>query len=247
MIITPIASGSTGNCYHVTDGKTAILLDAGVSVRDLRKYGVMPSKIDACFVTHSHKDHCKAATELQRLGVQIFAGAQVFEEGGLSARGGTFPVFPDFDCSSIVGTFKITTFPVMHDVPNWGFYLQNRVTNESLLYYTDTPYIDRRFPRLDYVIAEANYDPQILKQNVASGAIHESLAKRVVKNHSSIETLLLTLSRHKLDHLKQVYIAHLSNGNSDEAAFRRRVQALTGAEVYVCDSHAHEALVSAAW
>ena len=236
MIITPIASGSTGNCYYITDGKTAILLDAGVSVKAIRKGGVKPSAVDACFISHSHKDHCKGAQELQRLGVQMFAGAQVFEECGLIPRHDTFPVLPDFDCSYIVGTFKITTFPVIHDVPNWGFYLRSTATNESLLYYTDTPYIDRRFPRLDYVIAEANYDKEILKRNVVSGAVPEAFAKRVIKNHAGIDALLLTLSRHDLSRLKRVYIAHISNANGDEAEFRRRVQAATGAEVYVCDA-----------
>jgi len=235
VMITPIASGSAGNCYYVTDGKTAVLLDAGVSVKAIRRGGVKPSAVDACLVTHSHKDHCKGAQELQRLGVQVFAGAQVFEECGLSIRHGTLPVFPsECDCDYSVGTFRIKAFPVIHDVPNWGFYLRSTATNESLLYYTDTPYIDRRFPQLNYIIAEANYDPQRLKENRVSGSIHKALATRVIENHSSIKTLLLTLERHDLSCLKQVYITHLSDANSDETTFRRRVQALTGAEVYVC-------------
>lgn len=58
---TVLASGSKGNCTVVTGGKTRILVDAGLSCRELfrrmREVGEDPATLDAIIVTHEHSDH----------------------------------------------------------------------------------------------------------------------------------------------------------------------------------------------
>jgi len=53
--IKPIASSSAGNCHWISDGKTPIFLDAGVSLPKIRKViGHNVSSAVGCLITHGH-------------------------------------------------------------------------------------------------------------------------------------------------------------------------------------------------
>ena len=68
----PIASGSTGNAYRVSDGESALLLDAGIPIRAIQiALNFKLRALEGCFITHCHGDHSKAARDLMRLGVYI--------------------------------------------------------------------------------------------------------------------------------------------------------------------------------
>ena len=72
MRILSIASGSTGNCYVVDDGKTPLLLEAGVPIRAIQRHCAI-TKLGACLITHEHGDHSKAAEKIARYGVDVYA------------------------------------------------------------------------------------------------------------------------------------------------------------------------------
>ena len=63
-----LGSGSSGNCYYLTTGNTSILIDAGISIRALKRilktYDIEIDQIDAVFITHDHADHIKAVGNL---------------------------------------------------------------------------------------------------------------------------------------------------------------------------------------
>ena len=62
MTFTSLASSSKGNAYVVSDGETTLLLECGLTFKELQKrlgYGV--AGITACLVSHEHQDHAKAA------------------------------------------------------------------------------------------------------------------------------------------------------------------------------------------
>ena len=58
-----LSSGSCGNCYFLSDGKSGLLIDAGVSVRRLKKtlaeHGLGTDSFQAVLVTHDHLDHIR--------------------------------------------------------------------------------------------------------------------------------------------------------------------------------------------
>ena len=72
MKICTLASGSSGNCLYVESGGTRILVDAGISLRQivlkLRKLDVDLTDINAVIVTHEHSDHTAA---LRTIGVPV--------------------------------------------------------------------------------------------------------------------------------------------------------------------------------
>src|ERR1700731_5012580 len=77
MRMTVLASGSKGNSTLVSSSRTRILVDAGLSCRELLKRMQManedPADIDALLITHEHQDHVQGVAVLARkLGVPVY-------------------------------------------------------------------------------------------------------------------------------------------------------------------------------
>ena len=214
MDIKVLGSSSKGNCYIVSDGVTRLLLDCGVPIRRiLPGIDFKPESVAGCLVTHSHGDHVKC------IGAANISGAVPVK---------SMKMFT-------VGTFRVLPFDTQHDAPEpLGFLLKSTVTDEKLLYFTDSYYLKYRFTGITHILCEANYDPEILRRRVESGEVPRMLADRVISSHMSIDHLEDFLRACDLSKLRKIWLCHLSDGNSNAAEFRRRIQRLTGVEVEVC-------------
>ena len=233
MDIKVIASGSSGNAYRISDGVTSVLLDAGIPLKTLQKaLNFRVRDISGCLITHSHGDHSKAAKDLAKVGINIYTSQGTIEACGLV--GHRFKVIKALKEMQI-GTFTILPFDVQHDAPeSLGFLLTSRATGEKLLYFTDTYYIKYKFSGLTHIMGECNYSLDIVEHSVKQGYIPQALVPRLIKSHMSLEHFLELLKANDLSKVKQIYLLHLSNNNSDAQRFKEEVQKLTGTEVYVC-------------
>ncbi len=73
MEIKTLASGSTGNAYLVGDGTTTLLLECGISMRELmRRSRFTLSRVDACLITHEHGDHARAVHDVMARGIPVY-------------------------------------------------------------------------------------------------------------------------------------------------------------------------------
>jgi len=77
MRMTVLASGSKGNSTVISSSKTCVLVDAGLSCRELMKRmagaGEDPSRLDAILITHEHQDHVAGLGVLARkLGIPVY-------------------------------------------------------------------------------------------------------------------------------------------------------------------------------
>jgi phosphoribosyl 1,2-cyclic phosphodiesterase len=75
--MTVLASGSKGNATVVASAKTRVLVDAGLSCRELLRRlaeaGEVPESLDAILITHEHQDHVYGlATLARRLKIPVF-------------------------------------------------------------------------------------------------------------------------------------------------------------------------------
>lgn len=227
MDIKVIASGSSGNCYLVGDGETTLLLDAGIPFKRIQVgCGFRTSGIKGCLVTHRHGDHAKAIPKLMERGIRVYGTADL---AALFPGTRYIEALKEKD----IGTFRILPFRVEHDVECYGYRIHSGVTGERLLYVTDTAYIRYTFQGLTHMMVEANYAQEIIMDNVRREHISAFLAERIVRSHMSIETLLGLLRANDMRNVRQIYLLHLSDGNSDAEGFKRQVQRETGAEVYV--------------
>jgi phosphoribosyl 1,2-cyclic phosphodiesterase len=74
---TVLASGSKGNCAVVSGGHTRILVDAGLSCRELfrrmKQVDEDPATLDAILITHEHQDHVNGlAVTARKLGIPVY-------------------------------------------------------------------------------------------------------------------------------------------------------------------------------
>lgn len=133
-----------------------------------------------------------------------------------------------------IGSFSIAPFDTEHDAAEpLGFLMYSNMTGEKLLYITDSYYTKYKFPGLTHIMIEANYSLDILNDNIDSDPDMGARKRRLMESHMSIDHLEDMLRANDLSRLQQIYLIHMSNDNSDEAAFKERIQRLTGAEVYI--------------
>lgn len=227
MRIDVIASGSSGNCYRISDGKTTLLLDAGIPFKKVQiGCGFKTSNIKGCLVTHRHGDHAKAISHLAARGIAVY-GPKDLQELCPKVNG----LLPLQAIS--IGSVTVLPFDVAHDVPCFGYQIQSTETQEKLVYITDTAYVKYKFSALTHVMIEANYEGNIMTGNVHNGSLPGCVAARIYRSHMSIDTVLNFLKANDMQNVKQIYLLHLSNVNSNAERFKELVQRQTGAEVYV--------------
>lgn len=232
MDIQTLATGSTGNCYRVSDGRTSILLECGIPVKEIRqKLNFKLSEIDCCLLTHEHLDHSKATLDLLKAGIEVCCTAGT----ALSLGGDYFkPTILNKLEQFKIGTFEILPFDTQHDSNDpVGYLIYSTLTKEKLLFATDTYYVKYRFTGLNYIMIECNYAIDILTANFESGRLPVALKNRLLQSHFSLHNVKEFFKANDLSSVKAIYLLHLSAGNSDEMRFKREIQEITGKPVIV--------------
>lgn len=234
MFITVLASSSAGNCYRVSDGTTALLLECGIPINEIRRgLNFQLAEIEGCLVSHSHMDHCKAAKDIIKAGIDLYMSLPTAEALGFQESHRVQVIDPQNQFKT--GTFIILPFNTEHDCPgSLGFLLQSTVTGEKLLFITDSFYCHYCFKGLTHIMVEANYATDILQRNIDAAGISEEMRKRLVHSHFSLENVKKFLRANDLSKVQEIYLLHLSRGNSDAIRFKREVAEVTGKHVIVC-------------
>ncbi|WP_107839530.1 MBL fold metallo-hydrolase [Metasolibacillus meyeri] len=229
--IQTLATGSKGNCYRVSDGSTALLLEAGISFSAIQKeLGFKTSKIAGVLISHEHQDHCKGVEGCLKRGMTIYMSKGTKDGMGLNNE--QIRVIKSKEQFRI-GTWTILPFDVQHDVNEpLGFLLQSD-NGGKLLFATDTYYVKYRFTGLTHIMIECNYDQQTLDENVESGRVHPAMRKRVMQSHFSLENLLDFFSANDLSEVEEIHLLHLSDNNSNVERIFKTVARATGKMIYI--------------
>ena len=229
--IVPLASGSRGNCYWLTDGSTPLLLEAGIQFKEIQKQlNFRVSELAGCLISHEHKDHSKAVPDMMKAGVNCYMSQGTVE--ALDVTGHRIHIIKAKQQFQL-GTWTILPFETQHDAREpVGVILANQ-DGDKLLYATDTYYIRYRFAGLTHVMIECNYSLDILRANVAAGLVEPALKNRILQSHFSLEHVKDFLKANDLSKVREIWLLHLSDGNSDAERFKREIQELTGKPVYV--------------
>ena len=231
MDIKVLASGSSGNCYYVSDGDSPVLIECGLPWKQIQQgIGFRTSELAGCLISHEHKDHCRAVQDIMKAGIDCYMSQGTAEALGISGhRLHIIKAKQQFR----IGTWTILPFETQHDAAEpLGFLLANQA-GEKLLYATDTYFIRYRFQGLTHIAVECNYSLDILKRNVEAGAVPKELKSRILKSHFSLENVKKFLMANDLSKVQEIWLLHLSDGNSDAERFKHEIQALTGKPVYI--------------
>ena len=227
-----MASSSRGNCYLISDGSTPLLLECGLRVSEIRQgLGFGLTDVSACLLSHEHQDHSKAITDVLRAGIDIYTSPGTIEALGLENH----RLRPVRDKQLFeVGTWVVRAFETQHDAKEpLGFLLHSRATGKRLVFATDTYYVKYRFPGLTHIMVECNYATDILQANVDSGVIHPGMRHRIIRSHFSLDNVKEFLKANDLSGVKEIWLLHLSDGNSDAERFKREVMELTGKPTFI--------------
>ena len=220
MRVTVLASGSGGNACVVEAGRTRILVDAGLSGREIerrmRARGLEPESVRALFVTHEHGDHCSGALAFsERWGCAIFATAGTASALGL--EGNLFSPYVRMEAASdgCVGDLGFRTFATPHDANESVAYAFEadgaRLVVASDLGRVEPPFVD--FLRdATTLLIEFNHDEDMLRE----GPYTWFLKKRIsggwghLSNRQSADAVRSCAG----PRLRRVLATHLSRTNN---------------------------------
>lgn len=225
-----LASGSSGNSYAIDDGETVLLLEAGIKINKiLQGYYDLLERVAGCLITHEHNDHAVSAVNVHNSGFKIYASKGTLQniKGITPSEYGYIPVTAGKQFS--VGSYIVMPWQAQHDCTEpLGYLIYSAVTKDKLLFATDTYYIPNRFVGLNYIMVECNYSEEILKENLITGSINGTLAKRLRQSHFSLENVKDFLKANDLSRIEEIYLLHLSSKNADSKLFKEEIQRLTG-------------------
>lgn len=224
--ICTLASGSKGNCTYVRYGDTAILIDQGLSLKELRvraNYrGIDLSQTDALFVTHEHSDHVKGVGAFARAydtPVHIPAACL----GNFKTEDGDerFFVPNEYDGEVTVRGLSVKPFRVPHDA-HYTVGYRISTGKEDIAIATDLGFVsDGTLAKLSgckAVVLESNHDPLMLE----GGRYPRLLKARIAGNrgHLSNDACAQTVTALACTGTQKIVLAHLSEeNNTPELAF----------------------------
>ena len=230
MRFESLASSSSGNAYIVSDNDTRILLECGVSHKKLQKLsGFSLSDFRACLVSHEHKDHAKSVAELISRGMEVYMSqgtAEALETDAVKL----IESMEQFN----VGSLDIVPFTTFHDAKEpLGFLIKSRIDGDVLAFATDTVNLRYKFPGLNILAIEANYDKNILER---CEKMPEKVRYRITNSHMEIDTLCDYLRSLDLSQCREIHLLHLSDATSHEGHFMNKVARAVppGIEITAC-------------
>ena len=239
-----LSSGSKGNAVVVESGDELLLIDQGLSHKCFTgrcaAAGIDPARIVGIIITHEHVDHINGVPlTARRLSLPVYAAPAVvayFQDFG-RYEFETRELTPQKPAQ--IGRFTVEPFPVMHDARDPYGFTVTLPNGERLTLVTDTGIVTQRiFAQIavsEYLIIEANHDPDMLYRNPRYPA---DLKQRIrgAKGHLSNEQCLEALGKLPHDKLKKVIFAHLSEENNSPELVRHSAKECFGRSAFTGES-----------
>lgn len=218
MRFAALSSGSCGNCFYVGEKNQAVLIDAGISCRQifsrLADLKENPRKIKGIFVSHEHIDHIRGIDVLARiLKVPVFATSGTLNSEFICSREDLLNEIKE-DETIKLGGMEISAFPKSHDASQpVSFQIKN---GKTISVITDIGYACKNVQEAvhdsDFLVMESNHDIQMLEK----GPYPSFLKRRILgdKGHMSNLHSSLCVLEHGSRKLKNLMLAHLSAVNN---------------------------------
>ena len=219
LFISSLASGSNGNCYYIGNERDAVLVDAGISCKEIetriRRLSLSVQKIKAVFISHEHADHIRGIPVFsKKYDLPVFITGPTLKNGRLKIDKKLLRSFNAFDPISI-GDLRITPFPKYHDAADpYSFTI--RYNDLKVGVFTDIgkpcQHLINHFSQCHAAFLESNYDddmldngnyPYYLKTRIRGGMGHLS-------NTQALELF----TSYRPSFMSHLFLSHLSKNNN---------------------------------
>lgn len=231
MKITLFSSGSCGNCGIIRSDTKNIMIDAGLSKKqidaNLEKSGMSFDDIDYLFITHSHVDHVKGlAMILKKTETLVFMSEGTYSDLMKSKEKMTYEnalyskriyllqknnMRMEYEKLKL-GDFFIEPIPTFHDASESCGFIVSEGENK-IVYITDTGYVHtslfEKISNANCYVLESNHDPQILMSDPIRPL---ALKMRILSDHGHLsnEDSMVVLAKVMGEKTKLVLHAHIS-------------------------------------
>ncbi|HBI04515.1 MAG TPA: MBL fold metallo-hydrolase [Paenibacillaceae bacterium] len=222
MKFSVLASGSTGNAFYIESDETRLLVDAGLSGKQieglLEQIGKSARDLDGILITHEHSDHVRGVGVMaRRYQLPVFANEKTWEEldkqiGNIMDDQRRFLEIGDV---LQLDDLTIETFGTSHDaVQSMGFCFFEDECKVS--FTTDLGYVSQKIKETikgsEAYIFEANHDVEMLRTCSYPWGTKRRILSDVghLSNESSGEALLDVVEGRG----EWIYLAHLSKENN---------------------------------
>lgn len=250
MDYASLASGSKGNCHAIHHHGTVLLIDAGLSLRQVERrlnlIGWDIGWVQGIAITHEHNDHISALPVLLRNTAWIFL---LTEQTKKAIESKTRIVIPDHrwvplksGSSLSFGSWTIQPFSLPHDAVDPVAFRVER-GGQSLAIITDLGHISETVRQscagVETLVIESNYDEQMLIDGPYTPELKARILSRV--GHLSNEDTAGLLSSMDTSRLNRVVLAHLSEENNHAELARSSamlaLQHAPRARIFIADQH----------
>ncbi len=239
--LTILGSGSSGNCAVVSTGETTLLIDAGLSARQivqrLELAGMSLDEVNGILLSHEHGDHTRGMEILCRkhaIPVLCTSLTQESLAGSIVFKSPPRWQLMQTGCAFEFRDLRIESFSVPHDaVDPVGFVIADAESRLGVL--SDVGFITRliieRLRSAHSLFIEANYDARLLEADTKRPwATKQRISSR--HGHLSNDQVAELIEAVAHDDLHHIVLGHLSDDcNDPDTAVRRVHEALRCANV----------------
>ncbi len=218
MKFSVLGSGSAGNSTIIECGSTRILIDAGLSAKQLclrlASIGIDPATLSAILLTHEHGDHTRGLRNfLKKHPVPVYATGEtahvVRDQEIPGAIWRTFEAGQGFTINHL----SVESFPIQHDaVDPVGYVVANQDFRLGLL--SDAGFVTSgvklRLKNLSALFVEANYDDELLEADTKRPW---AIKQRIASRHGHLSNVQVGELLREIAHpdLTQIVFGHLSS------------------------------------
>jgi phosphoribosyl 1,2-cyclic phosphodiesterase len=219
LFISSLASGSNGNCYYIGNDQEAVLVDAGISCREIerrmKRLSLSMQKVKAIFISHEHTDHIRGLPSLvKKYMLPVYITTPTLRFARLYSVQDVSRNFKAYEPVS-VGSLTITAFPKLHDASDpYSFVISCNKIKVGVFTDIGIPceHVINHFKQCDAAFLEANYDDEMLDK----GNYPFHLKRRIKgeQGHLSNRQALDLFRRHRSESLSHLILSHLSKNNN---------------------------------
>lgn len=214
-----LASGSNGNCYYVGNEEEAVLIDAGISrkqvIKRMKEVKLDIAKVKAVFITHEHSDHIRGLRVLADLHqLDAYLSQQTLGKTRVHHQPSKVKVFEPGQTIE-VGNIKVHSFAKKHDaIDPCSFRVE--LGGVSIGVMTDIGIachnVKSHLELCDAVFLESNYDERMLDEGPYPAYLKHRVKSE--KGHLSNVQALELVGKLKNAPLKTILLSHISADNN---------------------------------